>query len=244
MGWSVTATALLLAAPCFAAELAYVPMGTTVQIDDAQTTCSVPLRPSENAEVCGKISAALGERGIKSAAVAVLANVAGGELGPHAVVITEEPVEKAGDMTFERLVEFAGGFRKGAGAKAKIEMPKDGSAFELVYFNGLPAMRFPMELEAAAQCSVTYLFFRKASIVSLELSGPIAQFAEVKQLAERVAKTTKMPNDVSEQFGKTNAYVLGRSVGKLMFVAVPVLGLFIGGIVFLARALARRGTPA
>jgi hypothetical protein len=228
----------------FSAELRLQPVEATLTVEGAIAICSLPLQPGADAEVCGKFDSGLAERGEKPAAMALLPNPSGPGQKPFVVAMTFISFDQAGDMSEERLTEFMNGVRKGAGAHGKVLFPSPNVPYELVHIGKHPALHSVIEVGTLGQGVDVHMFFRKSSVVTVEVTGPIVQLAKVKDLSTSLVKTLEMPVDISPDFGKSQSYLLGKKVGQLAVFLVPVAMASIGGTVLLIVMFLRRAKPA
>jgi hypothetical protein len=128
------------------------------------------------------------------------------------------------------------GIVRGEGKEDQVvDLPADGSPYDLARYNGVPALRYTMKVAGAVRAVVAYSFFRKSSVVMVHVGGPIAQFAQVKVLGEQIARSIRMPVEVSATFGKPRGKPRvkdwGFKVGQ--YLGGPALLLLLASVVVL-----------
>lgn len=220
-------------------ELVFTPADLRLRVPRATAICGAPLGPDADVEFCGKILSAVGKDDT-ARAVALVQNPLGHGAIPFTVMVGQLPIEGTGSLTSEQIAAV----RRGAQSQgnAAVLMPPGGTSNGVSYLRGRPLLHYSRELPEIGMRTVSYAFFRQASIVSLDVLGPSAQIDQVSALAEELAESVEMRNDVSADFGQSRAYVLGRRMGDFAARLAAVLAPLGAVALFVVKRRRRNAT--
>jgi hypothetical protein len=199
----------LLAVRVQAVELRLPSAEARLEVGDATDVCDIPSGSGHTSEVCQVLEPLISASpmfagGIVTSGVfALVTNPVRKDLDAFSVFLQHQRVPGAGKWSEEDIAKYLRGVAEGSHGTT--------TSLGVVRINGFPVLKLHFRSMDATEGGLLFTFVRRESLVSLQVTGPVAQSAAVETYAEAIAHSLKMPNDASKDFGGRRASAEPRS---------------------------------
>ncbi len=193
----------LLAVRAQAVELRLPSAEASLEVGDAADVCDIPSGSGQTSEVCQVLERLISARpmiasGIVTSGVfALVTNPVRKDLDSFSVVLLQQRAPGAGKWSEEEVAKYFRGVAEGSHGTT--------TSLGLVRINGFPVLKLHSRSIDSTESGMIFTFVRRESLVSLQVTGPVAQSVAVETYAETIAYSLKMPNDASKDFGGRRA---------------------------------------